>query len=42
VLEEEFNDTKGVVRICKSKKNRQRTKGYSTIYKTLQIKLKIE
>jgi len=37
-MEEEFEDTKGVIRICKSKKNtmakRKRTKGQTTIYKT--------
>ena len=38
---EEFEDTKGVIRICISKKNRQHngqkkksTKGQTTIYKT--------
>jgi len=48
-LKEEFEDTKGVIRIRISKKNRQhkstkrkRTKGQTTIYKTLHIKLKIE
>jgi len=41
LLEEEFEDTKGVIRICISKKNRQhngqkkkRTKGQTTICKT--------
>jgi hypothetical protein len=39
-FEEEFEDTKGVIRIRKSKKNRQHnsqkksTKGQATIYKT--------
>ena len=41
--DEEFEDTKGVIRMCKSKKNRQQTtqwpnkkgqKGQATIYKT--------
>jgi hypothetical protein len=41
VLEEEIEDTKWVIRICKSKKNR-RHNGQTTIYKTLHIKLKIE
>jgi hypothetical protein len=48
---EEFEDTKGVIRIRKSWKGRQhndqkkkdkRTKGKTTIYKTLHIKLNIE
>jgi hypothetical protein len=40
-MQEEFEDTKGVVRIRKSKKNRQRSdqkkkdKGQTTILKTL-------
>ena len=40
IVKEEFEDTKGVLRICKSKKNKQhngqnkRTKGQTTIYKT--------
>jgi hypothetical protein len=44
----EFEDTNDVIRIRKSKKNRQRNgqrnriKGRTTIYKTLHIKLKIE
>ena len=42
----EFEDTNEVIRIRKSKKNRQRNgqkkKNKSTIYKTLHIKLKIE
>ena len=44
-LKEEFEDTKGVIRIRKSKKDRQhnakrkRTKGQTTIYKTLRRKL---
>jgi hypothetical protein len=44
-MEEEFEDTKGVIRICKSKNTmakRKRTNGQTTIYKTLHIKLKIE
>jgi len=47
-IQEEFEDTKGVIRIRKSKQDRQhngkkkRTKGQTTIYKTLHIKLKIE
>ena len=45
---EQIEDTKGVMRIRKSKKDRQRnvqmkmTKGQTTIYKTLHRKLKIE
>jgi len=46
---EEVEYTKGVIRICTSKKNRQhnrpkdkRTKGQTTIYKTLYRKLKSE
>ena len=44
--EEEFEDTKGLIRIRKSKKNRQHngqrkmTNGQTTIYKTLHIKTK--
>jgi hypothetical protein len=44
----EFDDTKGVIRIRTSKKDRQyngqkkRTKGQTTIYKTLHRKLKKE
>jgi len=40
IMKEEFEDTKGVIRIRKSKKNRQHngqkktTKGQTTIYKT--------
>jgi hypothetical protein len=40
IMKEEFEDTKGVIRIRKSKKNRQyngqkkSTKGQTTIYKT--------
>ena len=47
LLQEEFEDTKRVIRIRISKKNNQRngqeqsTKGQTTIYKT-HIKLKIE
>jgi len=45
-IKEEFEDTKGIIRIRKSKKNRQhngkRTKGQTTIYKTLHRKPKIE
>ena len=48
-LYEEFEDTKGIIRIHKSKNGRQvnilppppKTKGQTTIYKTLRIKLKI-
>jgi hypothetical protein len=45
--EEEFEDTKGVIRILKSKDRqhmvkRKRTKGQTTIYKTSHIKLKIK
>ena len=46
--EEEFEDTKGVIKIRKSKKDRQHngqrkgTEGRTKIYKTLHIKLKIE
>jgi len=43
---EEFEDTKGVIRIRISKKHRQHNdqekKGQTTIYKTRHIKLKIE
>ena len=45
-IKEEFEDTKGVIRIQTSKKDRQHngqmksTKGKTTIYKTLRIKLK--
>jgi len=46
MCQKEFGDTKGAIRIRKSKKNRQhngqKTKGQTTIYKTLDIKLKIE
>ena len=48
VFYEDFEGTKRVIRTRKSKKNRQhtgqkkRTKGQITIYKTLNIKLKIE
>jgi hypothetical protein len=44
--QEEFEDTKGVIRIRKSKKDKQhndkkkRTKGQTTIYKTLHRKPK--
>jgi hypothetical protein len=48
-MKEEFEDTKRVIRICKSKKNRQTqwskekmTKGQTTIYKTLHVKPEIE
>ena len=44
-LEEELQDTKGVVRIRKSKKGRQhndkKKKGHKTIYKTLHMSLEI-
>jgi hypothetical protein len=46
--QEEFEDTKGVSIIRKSKKDRhhnvqkKKDKGQTTIYKTLHIKLKIE
>ena len=43
---EKFEETKGVIRSCRSKKDRQhngqQTKGSTMIYKTLHIKLKIE
>jgi hypothetical protein len=45
---EEFEDTKGVIRMRKSKRTDNaiaqitRTKGQTTIYKTLHIKLKIK
>ena len=48
VQREEFEDTKGVIRICKSKIERQYinqrkgTKEQTTIYKALHRKLKIE
>ena len=45
-IQEELEDTKGVIRIRKSKKDRQnndqKETGQTTIYKTLQRKLKIE
>jgi hypothetical protein len=47
-MQEEFEDTKGVIRIRKSEKDRQnndqkkRTKEQATIYKTLHRKPKIE
>jgi hypothetical protein len=43
--QEEFEDTKGVIRIRKSKKDRQHNgqkKNDKQIYKTLHIKLKIK
>jgi len=45
---EEFEDTKGIIRIRKSKdrqhngQKRKRTNGQIMLYKTLHIKLKIE
>jgi len=45
---EEFEDTKGVIRICKSKKDRQhngpkkKDKGTNTDLQNMHIKLKIE
>ena len=45
-VQEEFEDTKEVIRIRKTKKNIQhnghKKKGPTAIYKTLHIKLKIE
>jgi hypothetical protein len=44
-IQEELEDTKGVIRIRKSKDRRnndQKETGQTTIYKTLQRKLKIE
>ena len=41
MLQEEFEDTKGIIRIYISKKERQHI-GQTKIYKTLHIKLKIE
>ena len=47
-MKEEIEDTKGVIRICKSKKDRQhndkkkKDKEQTTMYKTSYIKLKIE
>jgi hypothetical protein len=45
---EEFEDTKWIIRFCKSEKERQhnspkekKTRGQTMIYKTLHIKLKI-
>ena len=38
LMQEEFEDTKVVIRIRKSKKDRPKEKGQTTIYKTLQIK----
>ena len=44
MVREEFEDIKGVSRICKSKKDRQLNdqikKGQTTIYKTLHIQTK--
>ena len=43
--QERFEDTKVVIRICKSKDRQhkgQKKKGQTTIYKTLHKKLKIE
>jgi Holliday junction resolvase-like predicted endonuclease len=49
LVKEEFEDTKGVIRIRKSRKDRhntmakrQKTTKQTTIYKTLHRKLKIE
>ena len=48
VQRDEFEDTEGVIRICKSKMEKQyndqrkRTKDHTTIYKALHRKLKIE
>ena len=48
IVKEEFEDTKGVIRIRKSKKNRKqktqwpKEKGQTTIYKTLHRKLMIK
>ena len=45
LLQEELEDTKGVIRICKSNQHngqRKKTKGQTTIYKTLHRKLKIK
>ena len=48
LIQEEFEDNKGVIRICKSKKDRQhndkkkKDKEQTTMYKTSHIKLKIE
>jgi predicted component of viral defense system (DUF524 family) len=49
LIKEEFEDTKGVIRIRISKKDKtiqwkkeKRTKGQTMIYKTLHRKLKIE
>jgi len=47
-IDEEFEDTKGVIRIGKSKKNRQQTgqkkkdKGTNNDLQNIHIKLKIE
>ena len=41
-LYKEFEDTKGVIRTDNTMAKGKRTKGQSTIYKTLHIKLKIE
>jgi hypothetical protein len=46
-VEDKFDDTKGVIRLHKSKKDntmtkRKRAKGQTMIYKTLHRKIKIE
>ena len=47
-MQKELEDTKGVIRVRKSKKDRQhirqkkKDKEQTTIYKTIRIKLKIE
>jgi hypothetical protein len=46
-MKEKFEDTKGVIRSCKSKDRqyngakRKKTKGQTTIYKTLHRKLRV-
>ena len=45
LIQEEFEDTKGVIRICKSKKDRQHNgqqKGQKNNLQNIHIKLKIE
>jgi hypothetical protein len=44
MIKEEFEDTRGTIRICKSKdrKHNSQAKEQTTIYKTLHKKLKIK
>ena len=41
-FQKEFEDTKGVIRICKAKKNRQHYGKKNQDLQNIQIKLKIE